>query len=491
MNQSVIRFVLGKVLLLLSLLLLVPFITGMIYKERDGFVYLAVGFVCFLLGFITSKKKPDRTTFYLKDGCIITALSWIMISIVGALPLVLTGEVPHFIDALFEIASGFTTTGASILTDVEVLSHATLIWRSFTHWIGGMGVLVFLLAIVPLSGGTNINLMRAESPGPSVGKLVPKMRSTATILYMIYLSMTGIQSVLLLISGMDVFTALCMSFGTAGTGGFGILNSSVASYTPAQQWIITIFMIMFGVNFNFYYFVLNRNLRKGFAMEEVKAYFCIIFAAILVIFINIHDTFRTIGEAIRTIAFQVGSIITTTGYSTADFNTWPTLSKSVLVLLMFVGACAGSTGGGFKVSRLIIMFKTFLKEANSYIHPKSIKKIKLDGEPIEHEVIRSVNVYLITYLTIFVVSVLLISIEGKDLETSFTAVAATFNNIGPGLNKVGPSANYADMSYLSKIIMIIDMLAGRLELFPLIILFHPSIWKELLQQRRCRRRNDK
>lgn len=490
MNQSVIRFVLGKVLLIISVLLLVPFVTGMIYREREGLIYLAVAAVCFVLGFVTSKKKPERPTFYLKDGCIITALSWIMISVIGALPLVFTGEIPKFLDALFEVASGFTTTGASILNDVEALSHASLIWRSFTHWIGGMGVLVFLLAIVPLSGGTNINLMRAESPGPSVGKLVPKMRSTATILYMIYFSMTGIQAILLLFSGMDLFTALCMSFGTAGTGGFGILNSSVASYTALQQWIITIFMILFGVNFNFYYFVLNRNLKKGFAMEEVKAYFCIILAAILVIFLNIHGSFHSFEEAIRTIAFQVGSIITTTGYSTADFNTWPTLSKSVLVLLMFVGACAGSTGGGFKVSRLIIMFKTFLKEANSYIHPKSIKKIKLDGEPIEHEVIRSVNVYLITYLTIFVISVLLVSVEGKDLETSFTAVAATFNNIGPGLNKVGPCANYADMSNLSKVVMIIDMLAGRLELFPLIILFHPSIWKELIQQRRCRRRSD-
>lgn len=387
------------------------------------------------------------------------------------------------IDALFETVSGFTTTGSSILSDVEALSHCALFWRSFTHWIGGMGVLVFLLAVIPLSGGSHINLMRAESPGPSVGKLVPKIKYTAQILYVIYLGMTVVEIILLLISRMPVFDAITLSFGTAGTGGFGIKGDSIASYTALQQWIITIFMILFGVNFNAYYLILFRKFKKALQMEEVKAYFGIIFVSTAIITGSLVMGNMQFADALRHAAFQVGSIITTTGYATINFDAWSQTCRTILVLLMFVGACAGSTGGGMKVSRFIVMVKTMTKELNSYIHPKSVKKIKMDGKPIEHEVVRSINVYLITFMIIFVVSVFAISFEGHDLVTNFTAVAATINNIGPGLSMVGPDCNFGFFSDFSKFVIIFDMLAGRLELFPLLILFHPAIWKELFTQK--------
>lgn len=485
MNQSIIKYVLGKVLAIIGLLMIIPVITGIIYREDEVFAYIIVGAISYLLGHFTTRKKPTNTMFYLKEGCVVTSLSWILISVVGALPFMLTGEIPNFVDAWFETASGFTTTGASILTDVEALSHTSLMWRSFTHWIGGMGVLVFLLAVIPMSGGSNINLMRAESPGPSVGKLVPKIRSSAAILYKIYFGMTVVQLVLLIIARMPVFDAFCITFGSAGTGGFGVRNDSCGSYTALQQWITGIFCVLFGVNFNFYYYILARDPKKSMKMEEVKAYFCIIGASVVIIFFNIMGMFNNAADAFRAAFFQVGSIITTTGYSTVDFNMWPTLSKSILVLLMFIGACAGSTGGGFKVSRVIITSKTVLKEANSYIHPKSVKKIKMDGEVIEHDVIRSVNVYMITYMAIFIISVILVSIEGKDLVTSFTSVAATYNNIGPGLAKVGPAANYDCLSYFSKIVLTLDMIAGRLELFPLLILFHPAVMRDVFFKKKC------
>ena len=373
--------------------------------------------------------------------------------------------------------------GSSILSDVEALSHCALFWRSFTHWIGGMGVLVFLLAVIPLSGGSHINLMRAESPGPSVGKLVPKIKYTAQILYVIYLGMTVVEIILLLISRMPVFDAITLSFGTAGTGGFGIKGDSIASYTALQQWIITIFMILFGVNFNAYYLILFRKFKKALQMEEVKAYFGIIFVSTAIITGSLVMGNMQFADALRHAAFQVGSIITTTGYATINFDAWSQTCRTILVLLMFVGACAGSTGGGMKVSRFIVMVKTMTKELNSYIHPKSVKKIKMDGKPIEHEVVRSINVYLITFMIIFVVSVFAISFEGHDLVTNFTAVAATINNIGPGLSMVGPDCNFGFFSDFSKLVIIFDMLAGRLELFPLLILFHPAIWKELFTQK--------
>lgn len=484
MNSSIIRYILGNVLKLEAAVLLLPVITSLFYREKEGFVYLSIAFLCVVIGLLMTLKKPKSNVFYLKEGCVATSLSWIFLSFFGALPFVFTGEIPNLVDALFETVSGFTTTGASILSDVEALSYTSIMWRSFTHWIGGMGVLVFLLAVVPLSGGSHINLMRAESPGPSVGKLVPKIRHTARILYLIYLVLTIAQIILLIAGNMPIFDSITLSFGTAGTGGFGIKNDSVAGYTAYQQWIITIFMMIFGVNFNAYYLIIFRHFKKAFSMEEVRCYFLIIAAAIGIVLVDVSSRFSSIWDALRHSAFQVASIITTTGYSTTDFNLWSQTSRLVLILLMFVGACAGSTGGGIKVSRLVVMVKTVIKEFSSYIHPKSIRKIKFEGKPVEHEVVRSINVYFITFTIIFSASVFLISLENKDLVTTFTAVAATINNIGPGLEQVGPLGNFGGFNMLSKLVMVFDMLAGRLELFPLLILFHPSAWKEMVTYRR-------
>lgn len=479
MNSSIIRYILGSVLKTEAVLLLLPCIVALIYTEQEGLWYLPVAAGCFALGFLMTRRKPNDSVFYLKEGCIATSLSWIFLSFFGCLPFCLTGEIPSFTDALFETISGFTTTGASILDDVEALSHCSLFWRSFTHWIGGMGVLVFLLAIIPLSGGSNINLMRAESPGPSVGKLVPKVKYTARILYLIYLGMTVVEIILLLIGKMPLFDAVCTGFGTAGTGGFGIKNDSFGSYSPYLQWIVTIFMILFGINFNAYYLIIFGKIRKALQMEEIRYYLLIIIVSVGIIFFNILETCTSAFEALTQSAFQVASIITTTGFSTTDFNMWASTSKIILVMLMFVGACAGSTGGGIKVSRFVILFKTVKKEFTSYIHPKSVKKIKMDDKPVEHEIIRTVNVYIVTFLVLFVLSVFLISFDDTDLVTGFTAVAATINNIGPGLEMVGPAENFGFFSHFSKYVLMFDMLAGRLELFPLLLLYHPTIWRDL------------
>ena len=483
MNSSMIRYILGQVIRIEGILMLPSCIVAVFYRESEGFIYLLVGALLIAFGFLLTMKKPANYIFYLKEGCVMTGLSWIVMSLCGCLPFIITGEIPSFIDALFETVSGFTTTGASILSDVEALSHASLFWRSFTHWIGGMGVLVFLLAIIPMSGGSHINLMRAESPGPSVGKLVPKIKDSARILYLIYIGLTVVEFIFLLVGRMPVFDALTTSLGTAGTGGFGIKNDSIAGYSAYLQWVITIFMILFGVNFNLYYLILFGKFKAAFAMEEVRWYFIIILVAVAAITVNIYRIYGSLGESVTKAAFQVGAIITTTGFSTADFGQWPMFSQSILVLLMFIGACAGSTGGGIKVSRFLLMFKTVRKECSSYIHPKIVKKIDMDGKPVEHDVIRSVNVYLITFIVIFVGSILLISIEGKDLTTNFTAVAATINNIGPGLSLVGPSCNFGHFTVFSKLVLIFDMLAGRLELFPIIMLLHPGVWSGMRGRR--------
>jgi trk system potassium uptake protein TrkH len=483
MNGSIIRYIIGTILKTEAALLLLPCIIALIYGEKEGFAYLLVAALSALTGFLLTLKKASNHVFYLKEGCVSTALSWIFLSLFGCFPFLITGEISSFTDALFETVSGFTTTGASILSDVESLSYTSLFWRSFTHWVGGMGVLVFILAIMPMSGGSNINLMRAESPGPSVGKLVPKLKTTARILYLIYFGMTMLEVLLLLAGNMPVFDSFVTSFGTAGTGGFGIKNDSIGSYSSYIQWIVTIFMILFGVNFNAFYLIVFGKIKKALRMEEVRYYFLIILAAVGIIFFNIWNTSMGAADALRHASFQVASIITTTGYSTLDFDTWSQTCKTVLVFLMFIGACAGSTGGGIKVSRIVIMIKTVIKELNSYIHPKSIKKIKFEGKPVEHEVVRSINVYLITFVTLFSLSVFLVSFEGRDLVTTFTAVAATINNIGPGLNEVGPSCNFGILSIFSKWVLIFDMLAGRLELFPLLILFHPHIWRDFIGQK--------
>lgn len=483
MNTSIIRYILGSVLKIEAFLLLIPVLCGLIYHESEGTAYFIVALICLFVGILFTIRKPKENLFYLKEGCITTALSWIFLSIFGAIPFVITGEIPSFLDALFETISGFTTTGASILSDVEELSHASLLWRSFTHWIGGMGVLIFLMAIIPMSGGSNINLMRAESPGPSVGKLVPKMKTTATLLYSIYIFLTVLEFLILILCNMPIFDSICTAFGTAGTGGFGIKNSSIGGYSITIQWVVTVFMILFGINFNAYFFLLIRDFKKALKMEEVRVYLGIIFASVVLISANIYQSCSSVFDAVTKSAFQVASVITTTGFSTADFDLWPSFSKTVLVILMFIGACAGSTGGGIKVSRIIVIIKAFLKEAFSYIHPKSVRHLSIDKQPIKHDVIRSINVFFDTYIAIFVISLLLVSIEGQSMQTNLTAVIATFNNIGPGLEAVGPTQNFAFFTPLSKVVLMFDMLAGRLELFPMVLLFHPTIWKEMFERR--------
>lgn len=491
MNRSIVIYVLGYILKTEGVLMSLPCLIALIYREKEGWAYFIVAMISILLGQLMSMRKPKDYVIYLKEGCVATSLSWIFMGVVGAIPFMITGEIPSFINALFEMVSGFTTTGASILSDVEAVSRCSTTWRCFSHWIGGMGVLVFIIAIVPLSGGSNINLMRAESPGPSVGKLVPKVKHTARILYIIYLGLSLIEFIVLIAAKMPVFDAMNTTFGTAGTGGFGIKNTSLGGYSVTIQWIVTIFMMLFGVNFNAYYIMIFGSIKKALSMEEVRAYFGIILTAIVIITINIYSICSGVWDAVTKSAFQVGSIITTTGFATTDFNIWPQTSKTILVLLMFVGACAGSTGGGIKVSRFVILIKTVIKELNSYIHPRSVRKIKVEGKTVEHEVIRSVNVYIITYILVFVASVFLVSIEGKDLTTNFTAVAATFNNIGPGLELVGPTQNFEHFNVFSKLVMIFDMLAGRLELFPLLLLFHPVVIKEMFEDKRRYRKSQK
>lgn len=484
MNRSMILYILGWVLEIEAILMLLPCLVAVIYQEKAGFSFLIVIVLCTAAGLLLNHKKPKSMVFYLKEGCIATALSWIVMSLFGCLPFVISGAIPSFTDALFETISGFTTTGATILADVEVLPYSILFWRSFTHWIGGMGVLVFLLAIIPMSGGSNMNLMRAESPGPSVGKLVPKVRYTARILYYIYIGMTILQIVLMLLGGVPLFDAVTTAFGTAGTGGFGIKNDSIAGYSPYIQWVVAIFMALFGVNFNAYYFILYRKWKKAFSMEEVRYYFLIMFAATGIITFNVWHSALGSGHTFRDAFFQVSSLMTSTGFSTLDYDLWPVTSKTLLVMLMFVGACAGSTGGGIKVSRFVILLKTMKKEMNSYIYPKSIRKIRIEGKPVEHEVVRAVNVFSITFMIVFALSIFLVSFDGKDMTSNFTGVLACLNNIGPGMEMAGPTENFSSFSVLSKYVLMFDMLAGRLELFPLLLLFHPSAWKQLLGRRR-------
>ena len=478
MNFRIIAYIVGWVCNFQAIFMVLPCITALVYQEHEFFAFLISMILCLIAGIPLTARKPKNKVFYTKDGCVAVALSWLALCIFGSVPFVLSGSIPHPIDAFFETVSGFTTTGSSILTDVEVLPHCILMWRSFTHWIGGMGVLVFLLSLLPLAGGYHMNLMKAESPGPSVSKLVPKVQQTAKILYSIYIGMTLLQIVLLLIGNIPLFDTLCIAFGTAGTGGFGIRNDSMGSYSTYCQIVTTIFMILFGVNFSAYYLILTKKIRQALKFEEVRYYFGIIAAAILVIGLNTMHLFQNLGVSIQQAAFQVGSIITTTGFSSADFNQWPALSKTILVLLMFVGACAGSTGGGIKVSRILILCKAARKEFQLYLHPNAVKKIKMDQKTITHDILRSTNIYLTLYLLIFAVSILLVSLDNFDMTTNFTAVTATLNNIGPGLEIVGPMGNFSSFSYFSKCILIFDMLAGRLEIFPLLLLFFKGTWKK-------------
>lgn len=479
MNYRMISSILGHVAMLQSVLLLPACLVGFLYGEhKNALIYLAVAVFCLLLGLVFRILKPKSRTFYAREGFVAVSLSWIMMSLTGALPFYISGEIPSYPDALFEIISGFTTTGSSILTNVEALSHCNLFYRSFSHWIGGMGVLVFILAILPMSGGSTMNLMKAESPGPSVGKLVPKMQQTAFLLYAIYLALTVIEIILLLLGGMPLFASLCHAFGTTGTGGFGIKNDSIAGYSTYLQIVITIFMFLSGVNFTFYYYILIRKVKNAFSLEEVRWYFYIFAGAVLLISLNLASDGAPFFHSLQQAAFQVASIMTTTGYATADFNLWPQFSRTIMVILMFIGACAGSTGGGIKVSRITIYLKQVRKELRQQIHPRQICSTKMDSKGIDHTTIRSCNVFLMAYALVFVGSLLLLSLNGFDFTTNFTAIAATLNNIGPGLDMVGPTGNFSEFSVFSKFVLMFDMLAGRLEIIPLLILFHPTTWRK-------------
>ena len=479
MNYAMIAYVIGWILNCEGFLMLLPCLTAVIYQETAGFSFAAAMALCFLFGVPLTVRKPKNMVFYTKEGFVSVSLSWIVLSVMGSLPFLFSGSITNPVDALFETVSGFTTTGASILSDVEALPRCILFWRSFTHWIGGMGVLVFILSLLPLTGGYHMNLMKAESPGPSVEKLVPKIQSTAKILYSIYVAMTILEVLLLLAGNMPLFDALTTTFGTAGTGGFGIKNDSMASYSPYLQNVVTVFMILFGINFNFYFLLLMRKPKKAMKNEEVRCYLAIIAITISIITFNIRGLYPSIMEAFQQAAFQVGSIITTTGFATTDFNTWPQVSRTILVMLMFVGACAGSTGGGIKVSRFVILLKTVNKELHLFLHPKGVRKISMDGKVVEHEIVRSINVFMTAYVLVFAFSILLVGFDNHDLITNFTAVAATLNNIGPGLELVGPSQNFGLFSDPAKCVLIFDMLAGRLELFPLLLLFVKDTWKRV------------
>ncbi len=478
MNYRIISYVLGWVITIEALCLILPMLCAVVFNEPVFMSFAFCALLCLLIGVPLVFTGPKEKTMFAKEGFVTVALSWIVISVLGALPFFFSGSIPSFVDALFETASGFTTTGASILSDIEVLPKSILFWRSFTHWIGGMGVIVFLVALLPLSGGNNLHLIKAESPGHSVGKLVPRVKSTAKILYGIYLSLTLIEILLLMLGGLDWFEATTLSFGTAGTGGFAVKNSSIGGYSSYVQVVITVFMAIFGIDFSFYYLLLMRKIKTAFKMEEVLIYIGIILTSVAIVFFNIKELYPTAQEALRHSAFQVSSIMTTTGYVTADFDLWPQLSRTVLVALMFCGACVGSTGGGMKVSRIVLLFKSIVKEVKVLAHPKSTIKVKLNGRPLEHETLRGINVFFVAYIFIFATALLIISLDNLDFTTNFTAVAATIGNIGPGLSLVGPTGNFSVYSSLSKLVLIAAMIIGRLEIFPILVLFSPNTWKK-------------
>ena len=482
MNYKMVGRFIAQILTLETLFMIPALMMSMYWGESTatrGFIYtLSILVSLDMVLFQLCRGAPSA--FYAKEGFVCVALGWLSLSLTGGLPFWLSGEIPIFVDALFEIVSGFTTTGASILSDVEALSRSLLYWRSFSHWLGGMGVLVFLLAISPTgdkSSGFTMHLLRAESPGPNVEKLVPRMRKTASILYLLYIILTIINLVFLLVGKMPLFDAICTTFGTAGTGGFGIKNDSMASYSPYIQNVTTIFMFIFGVNFSCYYLLMLREVRAVFKDEELRLYVCIVVGSILLIFWNIYDLYSTSGETLRHAAFQVSSIITTTGFATTDFDLWPNFSKTILLGLMVVGACAGSTGGGLKCGRLLLLLKGLYRNIQLMLHPRKVHVLRNNGQPISATVMDNANAYLSAYVMIIILSILVVSLDGFSVETNISAVVSCFNNIGPGLDAVGPTSNFGGYSTLSKLVLIWDMLAGRLEIFPMLILFSSKTWR--------------
>lgn len=480
MNKSMVLSITGIILQIEALLLLLPAVVSLIYRESCVWAFLISAALSVITGSLLRLIfKPKNTLIYAKEGLVIVALCWIAMSLFGCLPFIISKEIPNFFDAFFETVSGFTTTGASILRNVEALSHGTLFWRSFTHWIGGMGVLVFITAVIPNMSDRSIHIIKAEMPGPIVGKLVPKVKDTSRMLYLIYILLTFAQIIFLLCGGLDLFESSVLSFGTAGTGGFAIKADGIASYTPYVQWVITIFMLIFGVNFNLYYLIIIRRFRSALKSEELWTYLSIVFVSVAIITSQIHGTaaqFENFSDALRHSAFQVSSIITTTGYGTADFNLWSQLSKAVLFILMFMGACAGSTAGGLKISRVMILFKTIKKECQRLIHPRSVRTIKFEGKALDTVTRHGVTAYFAIYILCILAVFLLVSLDKFSFETNFTAAVSCFNNIGPGFDVVGPLGSFADYSAFSKIVLSFAMLMGRLEIYPVLLALSLGTW---------------
>lgn len=473
-----IVYIIAKMLGVEGAVLLIPAFVAFIYGENDVLYFLLVSAILAVIFFIFGRKKPENKIIYAKEGLVIVGLAWILWSLFGALPFVLTGSIPSYLDAVFETISGFTTTGSTILTDIEALPKGVAFWRSLTHWIGGMGVLVFVMMITSLDDEHSMHLMRAEVPGPEADKLVPKARSTARILYLMYFILTAAEVEFLLFGGMNFYDALLHAFSTAGTGGFSNRNASIAYYNSAYiDGVITVFMILFGVNFNLYFLIRLKNWKEALKNEELHAYLGIIVGAVAVVTFNIMGMYGNIVHAFRFASFQVASVITTTGFCTADFNLWPELSKVVLMCIMVVGACAGSTGGGIKVSRLMILVKSIKLEVRKMLHPKSVAIVKINGKRVGNDTIRSVYIYFISYILVMMVSILLVSINNFDFATTFSSVLTTLNNVGPGISMVGPVENFHMFSPLSKIVFCMDMLLGRLEIFPYLLLMSPELWK--------------
>lgn len=485
MNKGLVRYIVGWVLILIAIMLLLPFIVALIYRERDWKYFLFLSGCCALIGGISSGYKPKNTQLYAREGYVACALTWLLLSIIGCLPFVMSNQIPDFTNALFETVSGFTTTGATVLGNdikIEDLSYSMLFWRSFTNWAGGMGILVFMLAVItPFSGQSNMYLMKAESPGPVVSKLIPKLKGTAVILYAIYIFLSLVEFFLLVIGKMPVFDAITVTFSTAGTGGFSVHNDGIAYYNGNYYWqgVITVFMVLFGINFTVYFLMLGKKFKQAIKFEELRFYLGTFVLAVFAItgVLYYDKVFDSWFDCFHHSAFQVATLISSTGFATQDFNLWPEITKTILILVAFMGACAGSTGGGFKVSRILILLKEALKEFHTMLHPRSVKVVKMDDKPIKHETVRSVSVYLTVFIAIYAVSLLIVSLDGLDFTTNFTAVLATLNNMGPGLNRVGPVENFDCYSNLSKYVLIFDMLAGRLELFPILMIFAPSCWR--------------
>lgn len=480
MNKRMVFHIIGRILQVESILLVFPFITAIIYGEAYQIKsYLLVSVLTFFIGTgLTFLVKPKSRVIYAKEGFAVVSLAWIALSAIGAVPFVITGEIPSYIDAFFETVSGFTTTGSTILKDVESMSHASLFWRSFTHWIGGMGFLVFVMAIIPNISDRSMHLLKAEVPGPTVGKIVPRIKDTSKILYIIYGALTLIEIIMLFAGGMPLFDSILHSFGTAGTGGFGIKGDSIASYTPYCQWVIAVFMLLFGINFNLFYLLLIKRFFTAIKSSELWCYLSIITVSTGIIVINTLDMYEKISDCIRHSFFQVSAIITTTGYMTYDFDLWPNLSKTILLLLMFLGACAGSTGGGLKISRVMLLFKMISREIKKLVHPRSVSVVKFEGKTVEEKTLSSVSSYFAIYIICILLVFLLISFEPFGMESNFSAAVSCFNNIGPGFDAVGPTLNFADYSLFSKLILSAAMLLGRLEIFPLIIAFSSFVHKK-------------